>query len=560
MSRNEILINQILEMINTLMDASECMYSFAKKKDYIKFHDISSNMKNSLDSISRAFLTLNEKENIININLVCESIIDSLKRIDKFGKTRSEKLFYKIEFELIPLLQQMYLQLYFWGSVYGNKSKMCDYYKNEMIPLCTNKYIDESEKYGEYKYDISIVIVGYNKLEYTKICVESVLAYVSSNLNYELILVNHGSNDGTKEYFESISPTKQLDILKNGGGHAAFTRIVEGKYVLLISNDVIVTQNSIDNMIKCMESDDSIAWVVPTTPNVSNLQTIDSTYSNLEEMHEFAKRNNIHNPYFWEQRAKLCNPIDITRSRVFFSSDGIGISGYFHSNSLFSFPDDKQSLILRRNGYKMMLAKDSYCYHFGSVTLKDETKNYKDREGNEGDNTFYLQGRKDFYNVFGIDPWGTGFCWDPGLFQHLPCNEKGHIDILGINCGIGSNPLKVKESIKENVHNLDVKIYNITDEKCYIEDLKGVSDSAEYIENLVNIEDIINGMKFNYIIFESKMDIYNNPLSIFNKLFIHLEKGGFLSIKMSNTKVKKEIKKTCSNYREVGEWLIINNI
>lgn len=514
------------------------------------FEILAEYMITMLTNIHDLLDSINENLGIENIMIACLSINDSINRLVKLYYGRPNSVLSKIEFELLPLIEEMKLNFYFWGYAYPDKDLIEDYYKNKMIPLSANKYIDEAEKTGRYKYDLSIIVTGYNKIDYTKMCVDSLLKYIPKNLNYELILRNHGSTDETKAFFESINPTKQIDIYKNGGGLNAAFRIIQGKYTIHISNDIIITENAIANMIKCIESDENIAWVVPTTPNVSNLQSIEARYTNIHDMQEFAKNNNISNSNRWEQRVRLCNPIEIVRSRVCFSSQGIGYGRYYYSNNIFSFPDDVISLCMRRKGYKMILAKDAYCYHFGSITLKDEVEQQN----------YYSEGRKEFYNFFGIDPWGTGFCWDPDLFKCLPCNEKGHIDILGINCGIGSNPLKVKESIKENVHNLDVKIYNITDEKCYIEDLKGVSDSAEYIESLENIEDIINGKKFNYIIFESKFDTYNNPLSTFKKIFINLEKGGFLSIKTSNVKVKKEIKKNCSNYREVGEWLIIDNI
>ena len=83
-------------------------------------------------------------------------------------------------------------------------------------------------------------------------------------------------------------------------------------------------------MIKCIESDEKIAWVVATTPNVSNRQTIEAVYDTMESMHEFAKTNNISDENRWEQRPRLCNPIDIKRNSVWFSSNGIGWGGYFY--------------------------------------------------------------------------------------------------------------------------------------------------------------------------------------------------------------------------------------
>lgn len=112
-------------------------------------------------------------------------------------------------------------------------------------------------------------------------CVESLLKHLPQDISYELILVNHGSSDGTKEYLESIHPDKQLVIKVNGGGLNAIVRIVEGKYTLIISNDVIIADHAIDNLYPCMESDESIAWAVSTTPNICNVQSIQLPYDNL---------------------------------------------------------------------------------------------------------------------------------------------------------------------------------------------------------------------------------------------------------------------------------------
>ncbi|MDK2562686.1 glycosyltransferase [Romboutsia sedimentorum] len=557
MIKNQILVKQMLEIINTMLEASQHLYEIAIKKDYSNFMEIVNDMNNAINSIHSNIVNLKKAENItINVDLACENANYSLNRIANLSKSRSRNILDKIEFELIPILEDMYLQLYFWGSIYPDKEKIHNYYQNELIPLCSNKYIDQSEINGKYKYDLSVIVVGYNNLEYTKLCIESILKYVPDNINYELILLNHGSIDDTKKYFESIAPTKQVDILKNGGSPTAAIRTIEGKYCLTVSNDVVVTENAIVNMIKCIESDDKTAWVVPTTPNVSNNQTIPANYNTIDEMHEFSRINNKSDKYRWEQRVRLCNPIDLKSSKIWFSSNGIGWGGYFHTSNIMSFPDDKVSMILRRKGYKMMLAKDAHCYHFGSITLKDEVNNYKDKEGNVGSETFYTEGRKEFSEFFKIDPWGTGFGFDFNLFTHLLCNDDGHVDVLGINCGMGSNPLKIKESIKENVHNLDVEIYNITDEKCYIEDLKGSSDVVEYTDDFSIVENVFGNKKFNYIVFESKLETYANPIEIILKLKKCLVENGIIAIKTYNIDFKNEIKNIDSKSIESGYWII----
>ena len=58
---------------------------------------------------------------------------------------------------------------------------------------------------------VSIVIIGYNRLEKTKRCVESVIKY-TADFNYELILIDNGSTDETTDYFQTVNYKPELFI------------------------------------------------------------------------------------------------------------------------------------------------------------------------------------------------------------------------------------------------------------------------------------------------------------------------------------------------------------
>ncbi len=136
---------------------------------------------------------------------------------------------------------------------------------------------------------VSIYVLAYNNLEkYTKKCIESILKY-SSDVDYELILVDNGSTDGTYKYFESINYDKKkiIKITKNVGiGYYAMDIFKEtkGKYISIVCNDVIVTKNWISNLIKCAESDPKIGMATPVSDFISNLQSVDLDYTNLDDM------------------------------------------------------------------------------------------------------------------------------------------------------------------------------------------------------------------------------------------------------------------------------------
>ncbi len=537
--------------MDTAIECSELLLGYLEKEEFHVFTTVSADLLNLVESIYSVSYSLKDEESGLNLPAASESVCHSLSRIIGYVNQAAQRAKHKIEFELIPLLEDMRMMFYFWGICYPDPKKMEKYYSEDMYVYNRNRYVEEAEKSGTYKYDLSILVIAYNKLSYTKLCIESLLRNLPTGLTYELVLLNHGSTDGTREYFESLHPDKQFDIAVNGGGTSASTRILEGKYQVVISNDVLITPNAINNLYNCINSDDSIAWVVPSTSNVSNLQTISLNYSTIDELEQEARRNNVSDLSRCEQRFRLCNPIDIKRSKAVFE---LQFGGYLHTKARMSFPDDKISLLCRRGGYKVFLAKDSYCHHFGSVTLKDELKDTE---------RFYNDGRIAFYKSFGIDPWENGFCYDSLLFEGLPCSNEGHVDILGIDCGLGSNPLKIKDKIKENSSNKDVILYNYTDDVRLYPDLSGVSDYTELFTQWLpftfpNIEKL-----YDYIIIEKFPEQEIFAVEVFDTFMEQLKENGKLIIKISSLEILN-MQKNCKSIKVVDsldgkKWVICNS-
>lgn len=533
---------QITEMLYTLLDAETQLYNYIINCNIKEKEDLYGLCMECLWGI-KVSVQGNEEYAYKDLSVGCENLLYSIENCRKKENTEEEAK--RVEFELFPMTKVVLARFYFFTEAVLDRKKTEEFYETGAGGLLNNEYVEKSEESGQYKYDLSIVVTGYNKLEYTKMCVESILQQYPKDLKAELILYNHGSNDGTKEYFESICPTKQVDIKLNGR-IGIVPLIFEGKYLLGISNDVIVTKNALANMYDYMEEHSEVAWAVPSTSNVSNLQSIHVQYSSFEELNKFAEVNNQKNEYRQEYRCRLCNPLDIKRANVYFYSKGIKyINRVLVATDQFSFPDDRQSLFLRRAGYKMALIKNAYCHHFGSVTLKEATKF-----------GYYNNGRNEFIKEFGIDPWGPGMCYDYNLFEKLVCKGEGHIDVLGINCGLGSNPLKVKEELKERSHNIDVTLHVIVNDKAYIDDLKGIADVSDVYNSTEELFDKIG--EYDYILLEERVEGPDKNIDVLKRLFDILKPQGILIV--NNQPEIKELvgEGNCVGECEcVDEWIVL---
>ena len=265
---------------------------------------------------------------------------------------------------------------------------------------------------SEYPYDVSIALCAYNKLEYTKAAVESIFAHTDfSSGRVELITINNGSDDGTREYFESLPHTKKINLKYNILGFNAAQYIAEGKYYVGYANDVIATPHWLEHLLAVMESDARIAQAVPTCneEGVSNDQGIAVSYPNrfdgLNEMKEFATEYNWMNPTLWEDRPVLMPFLSITRMDIY----RMGLVDPIYTRA--EFVDDDLSTLLRRTGWRQVLLRDTFMHHFGGVTLGADRYS--------GKNNAIVEMRRVYYEKWGVDAWDSrgGFIGAEDVWQ-----------------------------------------------------------------------------------------------------------------------------------------------
>jgi len=515
----------ILDSIKTCREAAGIMLSEMNGSDAGRLAEMAELLGKLLAAVGKAAEPYAKKQTNITLPQTSRSMLESLQDICRCWPERTERSRMKLQFELIPTLEEMYMRFYYWAYVDSHPNREQRYYSEEIYELASNPYANEALETKRFKYDVSFTVLAYNHLDYTKKCVESLLKNIPRGLNCELILWDNGSSDGTAEYFESIQPTKLIESRSNWSIGSAPSRAIEGRYHFGISNDVVILPGAIENMLDCMRADESIAWVVPSTPNVSNYQTIPCKYNSEEELLAFARKNNVGSVFRREQRTRLCDPIGLQDTLSFYSRKGVCHIGYLNKD-VNMFPDDRVALLFRRSGRKMFLSKDAYCHHFGSVTLKDEITK-------KNEQTFYNEGRRKFLDWFGIDPWGTGFCYAPIFLERVVGEHSGHVEVLGINCGMGSNSLKIKEQIKEYCHNTDCTLTNITDDGRLILDLKGVSDAAEMVTKIKELKSLLFQRSFDYIVWETPFLPQYKFGTLLDLCAEHLAEGGMLLIKRS---------------------------
>lgn len=365
----------------------------------------------------------------------------------------------------------------------------------------------------EKKTIVSIIVLAYNHLDYTKMCIESLLKY-TNNIDYELITINNGSKDGTEEYFKSLHNTKKISFSENIGVDKAINygfKIADGKYTLNLSNDIIVTQNWLTNLVTCIESDNTIGMVVPVCNASSNFQQISLDYNDLDDLNLTASNFNKSNPLLWEERLKL-----VTYTCLFRTDLQKLIGGFDEDFNPGAFDDDAISFRIRRAGYKLILAKDTFVHHFGSITFNDEY--LKSDIANINNNLFYKK--------FGVYSWNATMI-DFNLVNLINYEKylrKETIDILGVGPSCASSILQIKNSFKL-YKNYNVNIFYLSEYENNMIDLRTICKSCIYA-SYENTKQFFDYKKYDIIILEKDTNEIKNLENIFTDFVSMLENNG----------------------------------
>lgn len=399
--------------------------------------------------------------------------------------------------------------------------------KDEGLTVNRKKYYDIVE--DPDAPTVSIAVLAYNRLSKTKYCVECILNY-TKGIRYELILIDNGSlGDDIYQYFQSVPWDEKVIIRVNnnvGGSYPWNTvkRIYRGKYLAFIANDVYVTKNWFKNLMACLESDPMIGLVMPVSSNVSNLQQVSLPFTTMEEMQRAAASYNRSDSSCWEERMRLITLVTIYKKEIL---DLVGImdSGFYHD-----FSEDDFAARLRRNGYKMILCKDTYVHHDHDFR-RGEDKNVAEFQQS------LANGRKAFQEKYhGLDAWSDVLNFETGLISQLaPRTFRSHtVRYLCIDVKCGTPVLEIRNRFRENKDHYQTVSYGFTTDAKYYSELQQQTD---YIacDRMDFIQEHYLNDSMDLILLGEPLNSYPKPIMLLQKLLHILKNGGILLFKIRNT-------------------------
>ncbi|SDN58961.1 Glycosyltransferase, GT2 family [Paenibacillus sp. yr247] len=214
----------------------------------------------------------------------------------------------------------------------------------------------------------SIIIVTTNdQRAHLQNCIESI--YEHTPEPFEIIIIDNASTDDTEAYLKTLTGKVRYRVYKSNLGFAGGTnqglRLARGTTLLFLNNDTIVTKNWLKNMLTCLYSNEKYGLVGPVTNYISGEQLIETNYSSTEEMHRFAAVYNQSDSSKWYRTGRLTGFCVLMRRDVF---DRLGYldEGFEIGNC----EDDDYGLRTRLMGLDLIIVKDTFIHHVGSVSIK----------------------------------------------------------------------------------------------------------------------------------------------------------------------------------------------
>ena len=207
----------------------------------------------------------------------------------------------------------------------------------------------------------SIIAVTHNGIEHTTKCVNSIFAHTK---DFELIVVDNGSTDGTVGFLEELANrhdnVKAIFNLENSTFSEANNQGInqtEGEYIIFLNNDTIVNSGWADKMLEHMTHVPlkNVGMVGPVTNNSNGKQCVGQ-----QDPRAWYEEHQGH----WVHVGRLYGWCILTKRSI------IDEIGGFDERFTNSYEDNDLCLRAQLAGYKLIIAYDTYIHHTGQGTFR----------------------------------------------------------------------------------------------------------------------------------------------------------------------------------------------
>jgi len=240
--------------------------------------------------------------------------------------------------------------------------------------------MDEIKKFNLISMKVSVVTPNYNGERFLKTFFES----LNDDSDYigEVIIVDNGSTDGSKEYIKSNTFNFPVILIENtenlGFSPAVNQGISKAKYeyIFSLNNDTELKKGSIKALVDLASSNDNIFSVQAKMLQYNNKELIDDVGDEYNLLAWTKKTGENHKS---GEYSEVCEIFSACAGAAMYKKSLLDRIGAFDDN-YFAYMEDVDIAIRSKiNGYTNLLCPDAVVYHIGSATSGSRYNEFKVR-------------------------------------------------------------------------------------------------------------------------------------------------------------------------------------
>ncbi|MCS7229668.1 MAG: glycosyltransferase family 2 protein [Candidatus Kryptonium sp.] len=243
--------------------------------------------------------------------------------------------------------------------------------------------------------DLTISIVNYDTSEMIVKCLDSIFKF-TKNLNFEVIVVDNGSSDGSPEIIAERFPSVKLIKNQQNEGfaraHNKAFKLSSSKYFVVLNSDVVIEHNAFKELVDFMEKNPDVALLSPKVfyPDGRIQDIIDYSPSIKDVLLKIFYRVKLIN----KEKFHAYSPINFNYNQMKILTSNEYITGccycvrreHIKNDELFDekfspvyFEDTDLCARLINAGFKVVYYPKTYViHHHGYTVYKKRESNYKD--------------------------------------------------------------------------------------------------------------------------------------------------------------------------------------
>jgi GT2 family glycosyltransferase/glycosyltransferase involved in cell wall biosynthesis len=246
------------------------------------------------------------------------------------------------------------------------------------IKLNNLKFKNHTKWYDSKNPMVSLVVLNYNKPDYTLECIKSIFEKTES-FSYEIVLVDNGSTAESKECFNAISQrVKYINLSENrffGEGNNIGFEFCSGEYIVFMNNDITTTDNWLQPLISKLKNNDSVGAVGPKLvyPD-GRLQEAGADITPLGESIQFGKgKNPFDSIYNIEKSVTYVSAACVALRKTTFKS----VLGFDLMFEPAYYEDSDLCLKIKQLGLEIIYIPSSTIIHHENVTSREFSSQLK---------------------------------------------------------------------------------------------------------------------------------------------------------------------------------------